>query len=192
MLLLRHAAGDEDAQMAYALVDTVDDRLAVRADVLDAGVEVGDPAQRLLRRGDVVALGAEDDDRRADLAQVDPHAVRGHQLGRRQLVADEQVVDDVLHLLGVEQDVAAPVALEAEIALGLGVDLRVDIVLLGPERIGGVQVLEVLDQPGAVEEAVAEVARERGEPAAAEQPAACSASGSRRARRPSRRAGRRR
>ena len=171
VLLLRHAAGDEDAEVADALVDAVDDGLAVGADVVDAGVEVGDPAQRLLRRGDVVALGAEADDRRADLAQVDPLPVRGDQPCRGQLVADEQVVDDVLHLLGVEQDVAAPPLLEAEVALGLGVDLRVEVVLLAPERVGGVHALEVLDQPGAVEDAVAEVARERGEPAPAEQPA---------------------
>ena len=32
---------------------------------------VDDPVQRLLRRRDVVALGAEADDRRADVAQVD-------------------------------------------------------------------------------------------------------------------------
>jgi hypothetical protein len=52
-------------------------------------------------------------------------------------------------------DVPAPPLLEAEIALGLGVDLGVEVVLLGPERVGRVLVLEVLHQPGAVEDAVA-------------------------------------
>ena len=107
----------------------------------------------------------------ADVAQVDPDAVAGDDLGRGELVADEQVVDDPLHLLGVEEHVAAPPLLEAEVARALGVDLGVEVVLLGPERVGRVQVLEVLDQGRAVEDAVAEVARERGEPAAAEQPA---------------------
>ena len=36
VLLLRHPAGDEDAEVADALVDAVDDGLAVGADVVDA------------------------------------------------------------------------------------------------------------------------------------------------------------
>ena len=54
----------------------VDDRLSVRADIVDAVVKVEDPAERLLRRRDVVALRAEDDDRRADVAQVHARAPR--------------------------------------------------------------------------------------------------------------------
>ena len=61
--------------MADRLVDGVDDGLAVRPDVVDALVEIEDPAQRLLRRRDVVGLRAEDDDRRADVAQVHARAV---------------------------------------------------------------------------------------------------------------------
>ena len=166
-------------------MDRVDDGLAVGADVVDVVVEIEDPSQRLLRRRDVVALGAEHDDRRADVAQVDRRAVRGLDHSRRKLVADEQLVDDELDFLGVEIDVAAPPALEAEIARRLGVDLGVEVVLLGPQRVGGILVLEILHQPGAVELAVAEIAGERGEPAAAEQAAASSASGTCRARRPS-------
>ena len=105
-----------------------------------------------------------------DVAQVEADAVAGDDLGRGQPVADEQVVDDPLHLLGVEQHVAAPPVLEAEIARALGVDLGVEVVLLGPERVGGVHVLEVLDQVGAVEDAGAQVAGQRGQPAAAERP----------------------
>ena len=172
MLLPRHAAGDEDAEMADLIVHAVDDGLAVGADVLDALIEVGDPAQRLLRRRDVVALRAEEDDRRGDVAQVDPDAVPSDDLGRGELVADEQIVDDALHLLGVEEHMAAPPVLEAEIARALGVDLGVDVVLLGPERVGRVHVLEVRDQLGAVEDAAAEIARQRRQPAAAVQPAA--------------------
>ena len=71
VLLLRDAAGDEDAQMPDLVVHAVDDGLAVGADVLDAAVEVEDPVQRLLRRRDVVALRAEADDRRLDVAQID-------------------------------------------------------------------------------------------------------------------------
>ena len=128
------------------LVDGVDDGLAVGADVVDAVVEVEDPVERLLRRGDVVALRAEDHDRRADVAQVDRGAVGGADLAGGELVADEELVDDELHLLGVQRDVAAPPLLEVEVALGLGVDLGPEIVLLGPERVGRVLVLEVLHQ----------------------------------------------
>ena len=71
VLLARDAAGDEDAEMTDGLVDRVDDRLAVGADLVDVVVEIENPAERLLRRRDVVALRAEHDDRRADVAQVD-------------------------------------------------------------------------------------------------------------------------
>ena len=150
----------------------VDDGLVVGDQVVLVAVQVGDPAQRLARRGDVVAVGAEHHDRRAYVAQVHAHAVGGQQLGGGQLVADEQVVDDVLHLHVVEEDVAAPVLLEAQVAVGLGVDVGVQVVLLLPQGVGRVQVLEVLHQPGAVEAPGADVAGQCGQPAAAGQAAA--------------------
>jgi hypothetical protein len=52
-------------------------------------VKIDDPAERLLRRGDVAAFAAETDDRRADVAQVDPDAVAGDDLSRGERVADE-------------------------------------------------------------------------------------------------------
>lgn len=70
-----------------------------------------------------------------------------------------------------QEDVPAPVLLEAEIALGLRIHLGVQVVLLGPQGIGGIEVLEVRDQPRAVEAAGAQVAGERRQPAPAEQPA---------------------
>ena len=89
-----------------------------------------------------------------------------------EIVADEQLVDDELDLLGIQIDVAAPPVLEAEIARRFGIDLGIEIVLLAPERIGGILVLEILHQPGAVELSVAEIAGKRGQPAAAQQTAA--------------------
>jgi hypothetical protein len=65
----------------------------------------------------------------------------------------------------------APPALELEIARRFGVDLGIEIVLLRPQRVRRIQVLEVGDQPGAVELAVAEVAQQRRRPAAAHQAA---------------------
>ena len=65
----------------------------------------------------------------------------------------------------------APPALEAEIAGRFGIDLGVEIVLLGPQRVCGILIFEILHQPGAVEFTVAQIAGERGQPAAAEQAA---------------------
>src|SRR5262249_49342293 len=89
-----------------------------------------------------------------------------------EIVADEQLIDDELHLLGVEIDVTSPPALETQIARRLGVDLGIEIVLLGPKGVRGILILEVLYQPSAVELAVAEVAGEGGQPAPTKQAAA--------------------
>ena len=171
MFLLGDAARDEDAEMADAFVHGIDDGLAAGLDVVVAAIEVDDPPQRLLRRGDVVALGTEADDRRADPAQVDPLALAGDDLAGGQPVADEQLVDDPLDFLAVEVDVAAPPFLELDEALPLGIHLRPQVVVLGPQRVGGIQVLEILDQVPAVELAVAQVAGQRRHPAAAGQAA---------------------
>ena len=132
MLLLGHAAGDEDPEMSDGFVHGVDDGLAVRPDLVDVVVEVENPVQRLLRRGDVVALGAEHHDRRTDVAEIDRGAVGHLDAAGGEIVADEELIDDELDFLGIEIDVAAPPALEFEIAVGFGVDLGIDVVLLGP------------------------------------------------------------
>src|SRR5690606_10425750 len=163
VLVARHAAGHENAQVADAFVHGADDGLVVRHDFGVVLVQVGDPAQRLGRRGDVVALGTEHDDGRTDVAQVDADAVGSDQPGGGQAVADEQVVDDVLDLRAVQVDVSAPPFFEAQVAGGFGVDFGVQVVLLAPERVGGIQVLEVLDQPGAVEFDVSAVAGQGGD-----------------------------
>ena len=82
VLLRRDLAGDEDAEMPDAVMQRIDDRLPVGDDLAHVVVEVEDPVQRLLRRGDVVAPGAEADDRRLDVAQIDPHAVGRADLAR--------------------------------------------------------------------------------------------------------------
>ena len=56
VLLLGDAAGDKDAEMPDRLVNGVDDGLSVSADLVDVAVEIENPAERLLRRRDVVAL----------------------------------------------------------------------------------------------------------------------------------------
>ena len=164
MFLGRHLARDEDAEMADRLVQGVDDGLAVGDDLVLVAVEVGDPAQRLLRRRDVVAPRAQHDDRRLDVAQVDADAVGGVDLACGELVADEEIVGDPLHLAGIEQDRAAPPGLEIEEARGLGVDLGIDVVDLAPIGVGRIERFEVGYKVGAVEDAVAQVAGQGGQP----------------------------
>ena len=172
MLLLGDAAGNEDAEMADGFMHGVDDGLPVSPDLVDIGIEIEDPVQGLLRRGDVVALGAEYHDRRADVAEIDGGAVRHLDAAGGQIVADEELIDDELDFFRVQIDVAAPPTLEVEIAVRLRVDLGIDVVLLGPQRIGGIfRLRSLLHQPGAVELSGAKVAGQRGEPASAEEAA---------------------
>src|SRR5262249_60324455 len=87
VLLLGNAAGNEDTEMTDARMDGVDDGLAVEADCFDVLVKVENPSERLLRRRDVVALRAERDDGRADVAKVDRGAVRCLNSAGREIVA---------------------------------------------------------------------------------------------------------
>ena len=171
VLLLRYRAGDKDAEMSDQLMHGIDDGLPVGADVVDAAVKVEDPIERLRGRRNVVGLGAEHDDRRADATQIHALAVRRHNPGSRELVADEQLIGDELHLLGVEEDMPAPPFLEFKVAGSFGVDLGIEIVLLGPIRVGRVEILEIADEPGPVEFAGPEIAHHCREPSASEQAA---------------------
>ena len=71
----------------------------------------------------------------------------------------------------VEQVEAAPPPLEVEEPRRLGIDVGVQVVVLVPEGVGRVEALEVGDQVGAVELAVAQVADQPGEPGPAQQAA---------------------
>ena len=162
MLLCRHLAGDEDAEMANALVQTIDNRLAGCDDLVLVVVEVEDPVQSLLGGRDVVAPRAEHDDRRFDVAQVDTQAIGAAQLAGGQLVADEELVGDRLHLLGIQQHGAAPPFLEFEETGRFRVYFRIEIIDFFPIGVVGMQRFEVRDQIGAVEDAVADIARQGG------------------------------
>jgi len=59
----------------------------------------------------------------------------------------------------------------SEIAGWFGVDLGIDVMLLRPERIGRVLVLEIANQVAAVELAAPDIAGKRSQPCAAEQTA---------------------
>src|ERR671910_1335560 len=171
MLPASYLTGDENSQVADLFVQHVDDGLAVADDVVHATVDIGDPVERLWRRRDIVAVRREDHDRRLDLLQVEERAIGQRNLALVQPGADEQVLDDELHLLGAVLEEAIPPALEFQIAWWLGVDLRVQVVLLAPERVGRVEALEVGGQVGAIDNAVTQIAQQRRNPTAAKRPA---------------------
>ncbi|MCY1218642.1 hypothetical protein D9M72_305910 [compost metagenome] len=167
------AGGNKDAQVSHGLVQAVDDHLVVGDQFLIGGVQIRDPVQRLLRRRDVVPPGRENDHRRTDVAQVHHGlAVAAAHLARGQPVADEQVLHDPVDLRAVHQEVAAPPALELQEARAFRVRLGVDVIELLPQRVGRIELLEVLHQPGTVEAAIAHVGGQRGQKRAAQQPAA--------------------
>ena len=95
-------------------------------------------------------------------------SIRGLDASGGKVVADKQLIDNELNFLRIQIDVAAPPLFETQIARSLGIDLRIEIVLLAPQRVRRVLIFEILHQPGTVELAVAEVAGKRGQPAAAQ------------------------
>jgi hypothetical protein len=147
------------------------DRLAVRLDLVGARIDVADPVERLLRRRDVVAHRREHDDRLLDGLEVEVASRPEPGLALRKLVADEEVVHDPADLLLVHQVEAAPPALEFEEALRLLVDVVEQVVVLFPQCVRRIQILEVLHEVRAVELAAAEIAREQRHPRAADEPA---------------------
>ena len=116
------------------------DRLPAGLNVLIVFVEIDDPAEGLLRRGNVVAFGAEAENRGADVAKIDPHAVAGGDLGGCQTITDEQLIGDPLHLFGVQVDMATPPRFEFKKSLRLGIDVRPKIVILFPIGVRRIEV----------------------------------------------------
>jgi hypothetical protein len=72
VFLLGDATGHKNAEMADAFVDCVIDGLPMSQDIVIVLVAIEYPTKRLLRWRDIVPFGREADDRRADIAQVDP------------------------------------------------------------------------------------------------------------------------
>src|SRR5262249_9183985 len=75
VFLARHATRNKYPEMTDLLVHRVDDCLPAGADVVYALVKVQYPSERLRLRRDVIGLGAEYDDRRLDVAQIEHSAI---------------------------------------------------------------------------------------------------------------------
>jgi len=169
VLQSRYAGRDEDAKVADVGIGQVDDALPRFFESLCALVDGRDPAQRLVRRRDVVAVGGEDDERIANARQVSNAMRVDLDLSLLKPVADEQVLDDGDHLLAAQPIEAVPPPLEVEKPLLLGVDVREEIGVLIPNGRLRLQTLEVLCQPGAIEAIEPEVCEVVRQPNAAHE-----------------------
>jgi len=89
VLLSGYLPGDKNSKMADILMDRVDYCLTAGADFLDILVEIENPAERLLRWGNVVALLAKHDNRRTDIAEIDHKSITGLNSARGKIIADE-------------------------------------------------------------------------------------------------------
>src|SRR5262245_5226270 len=80
-------------------------------------VDRRNPAERLMRRRDVVAVGREDDERIADMAKIDAAVVVDPDLALLELVADKEILDNRHHLFAAEPVKPTPPSFELEKAL---------------------------------------------------------------------------
>src|SRR5262245_11564438 len=171
MVLRGDLGADKDGQMPNLRVNDVEDPLTTPPDLVYALVVVENPAQRLLRWRDVVSLRTEAHDRCLDLTDVETNAIAGHDLRGRKLVPDKEIVDHPLHFLAAQQDEIPPPLLEMQIAALLLLRICPNVVLFRPQRVAGVEIVKVRNQPGGVEDAVAKVAHEAVKPGAAQDAA---------------------
>src|SRR5262249_14614284 len=109
--------------MTDAFMNRIDNGLPIRADFVDILIQVNYPVECLGGRRDVVALRAEYHDRRPDISEVQGGTLRCLDLACRKIISDKQLIDNELNLLSIKVHVAAPPALEAEVARGFRVDL---------------------------------------------------------------------
>ena len=87
-----------------------------------------------------------------------------------QLITNEEVVDNRKNLVAAQEIKSAPPAFEAEKALSLGIDMGKEIRVLLPYRLG-LQVLEILYEPGAIEPPATQIGSEMRQPSTAKKAA---------------------
>ena len=138
--------------MARTHLDTVAAQLAAKHVRAETEVRSGAVAGTIL------------DEARVQQAELKPENVlpyTPHRLQKRRFCGGVRLAQlGCAHAQGlsVQADVPSPPALETEIARRLRIDLGVEIVLLGPERIRRIKALEILNQPRAIELAATEIA----------------------------------
>src|SRR4051794_5187121 len=117
-------------------------------------------------RRDVVAVGCKDHKRVCNATQIDMATLTDLDLPQLEAVAHKQVLDNGDDLFPAQEIEAVPPALELQEPLPLAVDVSEEVGVLLPHGLG-LQVLEVLNEPSAVEPSHAEVREEVNEPRAA-------------------------
>src|SRR6266498_1105970 len=104
-------------------VGQIDDVLPGLLEVTGVLVDHWNPADRLMRRRDVVAVGREDDQRISNATKIDAAMLVDPHPALLQLIADEQVFDNRYHLFPAKPIEPAPPSLELEEALALRIDV---------------------------------------------------------------------
>lgn len=150
-----HTGRDKNSQMADMRVGQIDDALPCSLQVCSVGVDRRDPAKCLLRRRDVVAIGGEDDEGAADTPQVCCASLTDLEQALLNLVTDEQILNNGEDLLAAKKVEAPPPTLELQEAVLLAIDIGEEGGVFLPDRFFGLEVFEILREPGAVEASVA-------------------------------------
>src|SRR5262245_1001169 len=120
-------------------------------------------------RGNVVAIGREDDDGVADAAQIDGAAVANANFALLQLITDEEIFDNGNHLFPAEPIITAPPAFEFEKAPAFAIDMRKETAVLLPYGLSWLQRLKILGEPCPVKPAIAKISQKARRPHAAGQ-----------------------
>src|SRR5215207_2835932 len=149
-------------------VGQIDDPLPGPLQLIRAGIDYRDPAQCLMRRGDVVAIGGKDHQGIADPPQVNVAPFADLHQPLLKTVAYEQVLDNGDDLLPAQEVEAVPSALELQEPLALGFDVGEQVGVFLPDTLR-FEVFEILHEPSAVEASAAEVGQQVNEPSAADE-----------------------
>src|SRR5262245_23630935 len=111
-----------------------------------------------MRWGDIVAIGGKDHERAAQIAQLNLDIIAKIERALFEFVADEEMIDDFNHLFATEAVPGIPPALEFEEPFFFPIDVEKEVGIFVPDGGLGLQRLEVLNEPSAVEPAVTKVA----------------------------------
>lgn len=153
MFQTRNACRDENAQVADMRIGQVDDALAGLLEVGSITVDRRNSAKRLERRVNVVTVRGENHDRIADPAQVGRATLADPEQILLDLVADKEILDNGEDLLAAQKVETIPPTLELEKAILFVIDVAESMGVFLPNCFLGFEVLKVLRQPGAAEQA---------------------------------------
>src|SRR6266700_4970519 len=135
MLQFGDRSRDKNSEVTDMRIEEIDNPLASPLQVLRVFVDNWNPAHRLMRRSNVVALRGKDDDRIADTTQIGKAPVADAKGALCQPIADEQVSNDGKDLFTAEEVETAPPAFEPEKALALAIDMGKQVRVFLPHRL---------------------------------------------------------